>query len=73
LGSDAEFVIFGVVTEYCVSYAAQGLLRRKRRVAVVKDAIETLAPELGTRTLAVLQNLGARLVTTDEILERLVS
>jgi nicotinamidase/pyrazinamidase len=71
LGSDAEFVVFGVVTEYCVSYAAKGLLRRKRRVAVVKDAIETLAPELGTRTLAELQNLGARLITTDEILQKL--
>ncbi len=71
LGSDAEFVVFGVVTEYCVSYAAKGLLKRKRRVAVVKDATETLAPELGTKTLAELQRLGVRLVTTDEILQKL--
>ncbi len=73
LGSSAEFVVFGVVTEYCVSYAVKGLLQRKRRVAVVRDAIETLAPEAGTKTLATLQDMGARIVTTDEILRELES
>jgi len=70
LGNTAQFVVFGVVTEYCVSLAAKGLLKRKRRVAVVRDAIATLAPEVGTKTLAELQSLGATLVTTDEILEK---
>jgi nicotinamidase/pyrazinamidase len=71
LGYAAEFVVFGVVTEYCVSLAVKGLLKRKRRVAVVRDAIETLAPEVGNKTLAELQSLGASLVTTDEILATL--
>ena len=71
LGNTAEFVVFGVVTEYCVSCAVKGLLERKRRVTVVRDAIETLAPEVGNKTLAELQSLGARLITTDEILEKL--
>jgi len=71
LGSAAEFVVFGVVTEYCVSLAVKGLLKRKRRVAVVRDAIETLAPEVGEKTLAELRSLGARVVTTDEILATL--
>ena len=71
LGNTAEFVVFGVVTEYCVSLAVNGLLKRKRRVAVVRDAIETLAPEVGNQTLAELQSLGAKLVTTDEILDKL--
>ena len=62
--------MFGVVTEYCVSCAVKGLLERKRRVAVVRDAIETLAPEVGNKTLTELQSLGATLVTTDEILEK---
>src|SRR5450755_2600148 len=66
LGTTAEFVVFGVVTEYCVSCAVKGLLKRKRRVAVVRDAIETLAPEVGNKTLTELRSLGARLVTTDE-------
>ena len=71
LGSTAEFVVFGVVTEFCVSCAVKGLLQRKRRVAVVRDAIETLAPEVGGKALAELQSLGAALTTTDEILAQL--
>ena len=71
LGNSAEFVVFGVVTEYCISLAVKGLLKRKRKVAVVRDAIETLAPEVGNKTLAELERLGARLVTTDEILHQL--
>jgi len=38
---------------------------------VVRDAIETLAPEVGNRTLTELQSLGATVVTTDEILHKL--
>jgi len=71
LGNAAEFVVFGVVTEYCVGLAVKGLLKRKRQVAVVRDAIETLAPEVGNKTLAELQSLGAKLVTTDEVLATL--
>jgi len=70
LGNSAQFVVFGVVTEYCVSLAVKGLLKRKRQVAVVRDAIETLTPEVGDKTLAELQSLGATLVTTDEILRK---
>jgi nicotinamidase/pyrazinamidase len=68
LGSAAEFVVFGLVTEYCVSCAVKGLLQRRRRVAVVRDAIETLAAEVGEKTLAEFRSLGARVVTTDEVL-----
>lgn len=71
LGNEAEFVVFGVVTEYCVRYAVKGLRQRKRRVAVVRDAIETLAPEVGDKTLAEFESMGATLITTDEILEQL--
>lgn len=68
---DTEFLVFGVVTEYCVRLAAKGLLRRGRKVSIVKDAIETLNPEEGRRTLEELETLGARLTTTEEVLRRL--
>jgi nicotinamidase/pyrazinamidase len=71
LGKDPEFVVFGVVTEYCVSFAAKGLLQRGRHVAVVQDAIETLKKEEGQATIAELARLGARLTTTDQALEAL--
>lgn len=66
LGNHAEFVVFGVATEYCVSFAAKGLLERGRRVAVVQDAIETLKKDDGESTMADLKRLGARLTTTEE-------
>ena len=68
LGSGPEFVVFGVVTEYCVGCAVKGLLQRRRRVAVVSDAIETLAAEVGEKTLVEFRSMGARVVTTDEVL-----
>jgi nicotinamidase/pyrazinamidase len=67
-GDDVEFVVFGVVSEYCVRLAAKGLLDRGRRVSVVQDAIETLKADDGQRTVTELQALGARFVTTAEAL-----
>ncbi len=67
-GDDVEFVVFGVVTEYCVRFAAKGLLDRGYRVSVVRDAIETLKAEDGERTVAELQSLGARFLDADEAL-----
>lgn len=71
LGSQAEFVVFGVVTEYCVGFAAKGLLERGRRVALVTDAIETLNPAEGQKAIAEMAALGARITTTDQVLRAL--
>ena len=68
LGDGAEYVVFGVVTEYCVSCAVKGLLDRGRRVAVVTDAIETLKKEEGEKTIAEFLRMGARLTTTAQVL-----
>jgi nicotinamidase/pyrazinamidase len=67
LPRDTEFIVFGVVTEYCVQMAANGLLDRGRRTAVVVDAIETLNKDVGQRTLSQLAARGARLIHTDEV------
>ena len=72
LGRDPEFIVFGVVTEYCVGLAAKGLLDRGRKVAIVTDAIETLKADEGHRTVSELTGLGARLTTTDEALAAIV-
>lgn len=73
LGKQAEFVVFGVVTEYCVGFAVKGLLERGIRVAVVQDAIETLKEEDGEKSVAEFQRLGARLITTDQALAALAA
>jgi nicotinamidase/pyrazinamidase len=71
--ADAEFVVFGVVTEYCVRCVAKGLLARGRRVALVGDAIKTLKAEDGEAALAEMTSLGARIVTTREAIDSLVA
>lgn len=71
LGDRAEFLVFGVVTEYCVGFAVTGLIERGRRVAVVQDAIETLKKEEGEKAIAEFQRMGARMITTDQALAAL--
>ena len=66
--ANAEIFVFGVVTEYCVRLAAKGLLNRGRRVALVRDAIETLNAEDGRKAIEELTSRGARLVTTEQAL-----
>jgi nicotinamidase/pyrazinamidase len=70
LGTKAEFLVFGVVTEYCVRLAAKGLLQRGRRVTVIPDSIETLSREAGERTTMELKTLGANFLTTNEALSK---
>src|SRR5690348_3065397 len=71
LPADTGYIVFGVVTEYCVRFAAKGLLDRRRKVSIVKDAIEALSPEAARQSLDELQSKGARLITTDEALTKL--
>jgi nicotinamidase/pyrazinamidase len=71
LPRQAEFLVFGVVTEYCVRLAAKGLLERGRHVTVVEDAIETLNPDEGQRAIMELRELGAKFTTTEKALRRL--
>jgi nicotinamidase/pyrazinamidase len=68
---DAQFFVFGVVTEYCIRLVAKGLRERGRQVSLVRDAIETLNPADGQKTLDELTGMGVRLVTTKEALAEL--
>jgi nicotinamidase/pyrazinamidase len=69
--ADAEICIFGVATEYCVRLVAKGLLERNRRVALIRDAIKSLNPQDGQKSIEELTSLGARLITTDQALAAL--
>jgi nicotinamidase/pyrazinamidase len=71
LPPNAEFLVFGVVTEYCVRCAARGLLSRGRRVSVIRDAIEHLDPAAGSKTIDELTAAGALLISTAEAVTRL--
>ncbi|MBI4877798.1 MAG: cysteine hydrolase family protein [Acidobacteria bacterium] len=63
-----RYVVYGFVTEYCVRFAALGLLKTGRRVELVTDAIECLRREDAERTYAEFESGGGRLTTTAEVL-----
>ena len=66
LGAD-RYVVYGVVTEYCVALAANGLLKTSKPVAIVTDAIETLNREDGDAALRAFVEAGGRLTRLSEI------
>jgi len=61
------YVTFGVATEYCVRAAVVGLLRLGRPVWLVEDAIRGIDPEASQTALRELQQAGARLLKTREV------
>jgi len=62
-----RYVVYGVVTEYCVRFAAMALLETGKPVSLVTDAIETLNAAASTKTLREFTERGGRLVTAAEI------
>jgi nicotinamidase/pyrazinamidase len=56
-----RYVVYGVVTEVCVKFAAFGLLETGKRVEIVTDAICALNEENGAKTLAEFQAAGGHL------------
>ncbi len=56
-----RYVVYGVVTEVCVKFAAFGLLETGKRVEIVTDAIRALDDENGAQVLADFQAAGGHL------------
>jgi nicotinamidase/pyrazinamidase len=57
-----RYVVYGVVTDVCVRYAAFGLLKTGKRVEIVTDAICAYDPEAGAKTLKEFQSAGGYLI-----------
>lgn len=62
-----RYVVYGVVTEYCVALAANGLLKSGKPVAIVTDAVETLKREDGDAALREFTKEGGRLTRVSDI------
>jgi len=67
LGAE-RFVVYGVVTEVCVMFAARGLLAAKKQVAVVSDAVKELRAEEAARAYSEICSLGGTVTTLGEVL-----
>jgi nicotinamidase/pyrazinamidase len=63
IGAD-RYVVYGVVTEHCVRYAAFGLLETGAQVEIVTDAINSLNPSDEQDMLRRFQAQGGLLTTT---------
>jgi len=62
-----RYVVYGVVTEYCVRCAVLGLLATGEPVELVTDAIQSLDEAAARRTLAEFSSAGGRLTSVREI------
>jgi nicotinamidase/pyrazinamidase len=62
-----RYVVYGVVTEYCVRFAALVLLETGKPVSLVTDAIQTLRAEDSAKTLSEFTARGGRLATVAEV------
>ncbi len=69
LGAE-RYVVYGLVTEYCVAEMIFGLLGMGAKVELVIDAIKALTPDGERRTLERFRAGGGNLVMSAEILER---
>ena len=66
LAADA-CVVYGVVTEICVLFAARGLLKYGKPVTIVTDAVAALSAEASARALAEICAAGGSLALASEI------
>jgi nicotinamidase/pyrazinamidase len=62
-----RYVVYGVVTEYCVRFAALALLATGKPVVLVTDAIQTLSRAASERTIGEFTGRGGKLATVAEI------
>lgn len=63
----SRFVVYGVVTEYCVRCAALGLLKTGQRVEIVTDAVRSLSDADARRTFDEFTAGGGVLTTMSQI------
>lgn len=63
-----SYVVYGVVTEICVQFAAFGLLDTGKAVTIVTDAIRSLDESASAETIARFVKAGGRVQISKEIL-----
>ncbi|MFN3322460.1 MAG: cysteine hydrolase family protein [Bryobacteraceae bacterium] len=62
-----RYVVYGVVTEYCVRRAALGLLKTGKPVEVVVDAIRSIDEKDAARTMNEIQSGGGALISVEQV------
>jgi nicotinamidase/pyrazinamidase len=65
-----RYVVYGVVAEICVKFAALGLLKTGRRVEVVTDAVKELDPVKGREFFSDFAAAGGVLTTAAAVMSQ---
>jgi len=63
-----RYVVYGVVTEICVWHAAFGLLKLRKPVEIVTDAVMALDEDKARDTFSRFSTSGGKLTTSAEVL-----
>ena len=66
-----RYIVYGVVTEICVEYAAFGLLKTGKPVEIVTDAVKALNEQKAEEMFARFKAAGGRLTTSSATLAAL--
>jgi nicotinamidase/pyrazinamidase len=66
-----RYVVYGVVTEICVRFAAFGLLKSGKPVEIVTDAVKALDEQKARQMFTEFTKAGGRLTTSAAVLESL--
>jgi len=66
-----RYVVYGVVTEICVRYAALGLLKTGKTVEIATDAVKALDEQKVREMFSEFAAAGGRLATSAAILQSL--
>jgi nicotinamidase/pyrazinamidase len=66
-----RYVVYGVVTEICVFYAAHGLLKTGKRVEVVTDAVKALDEQAASKMFQEFTAAGGVLTDSATVLATL--
>jgi nicotinamidase-related amidase len=61
-------VVYGITTKYCVKIIVMGLLKCRKRTAVVTDAIKAIDENEGKAALEAMTAAGAELVSVKDII-----
>jgi nicotinamidase/pyrazinamidase len=62
-----RYVVYGVVTEICVKFAAFGLLKTGKRVEIVTDAVKALDEAAAAKMFSEFTAAGGHLTTAEQV------